>query len=245
MPGRIACRSRARRCSSPGPRAASGLRSRCMPRATAPTSRSPPRPRRRIPSCPGTIHSAAEEIEKAGGKALPLVVDVREEENVKQALDKTAQHFGGIDIVVNNASAIQLTNVQQTDMKRFDLMHQINTRGTFMVSQARDPASAEGREPAYPDALAAARHEGEMVRGAHRLHHGEVRHEPRGAGPRRRTARQGRGECAVAAHRDRDLGGEEPARRRRADAHVAHARTFSRTPPTRSSTSRRASPEIS
>ena len=61
------------------------------------------------PKLPGTIHSAAEEIEKAGGKALPLVVDVRDEENVKKALDETAQHFGGIDIVVNNASAIQLT----------------------------------------------------------------------------------------------------------------------------------------
>jgi citronellol/citronellal dehydrogenase len=87
------------------------------------------------PKLPGTIHSAAQEIEQAGGKALPLVVDVRDEENVKKALDQTAGHFGGIDIVVNNASAIQLTNVQQTDMRRFDLMHQINTRGTFMVSK--------------------------------------------------------------------------------------------------------------
>src|ERR1043165_6887948 len=82
------------------------------------------------PKLPGTIHSAAEEIEKAGGKALPLMVDVREEEAVKTALDKTAAHFGGIDIVVNNASAIQLTPVVQTDMRRFDLMHQINARGT-------------------------------------------------------------------------------------------------------------------
>src|ERR1700730_18030991 len=70
------------------------------------------------PKLPGTIHTAAEEIEKAGGKALPLVVDVRDEETVKQALDQAATHFGGIDIVVNNASAIQLTNVQQTDMRR-------------------------------------------------------------------------------------------------------------------------------
>ena len=99
------------------------------------------------PKLPGTIHSAAEEIEKAGGKALPLVVDVREEENVKQALDKTAQHFGGIDIVVNNASAIQLTPVQQTDMKRFDLMHQINTRGTFMVSKHAIPHLLKAENP--------------------------------------------------------------------------------------------------
>jgi citronellol/citronellal dehydrogenase len=99
------------------------------------------------PKLPGTIHSAAEEIEKAGGKALPLVVDVREEEIVKKALDQTAQHFGGIDIVVNNASAIQLTNVQQTDMKRFDLMHQINARGTFMVSKHAIPHLLKSQNP--------------------------------------------------------------------------------------------------
>ncbi len=117
-----------------------------------------------------------------------MVVDVRDEENVKKALDATAQHFGGIDIVVNNASAIQLTNSQQTDMNRFDLMHQINTRGTFMVSKHAIPHLVKAREPAHPDALAAARHEGEMVRGAHRLLDGEVWHEPGGAGPCGRTA---------------------------------------------------------
>src|SRR6185436_10947074 len=99
------------------------------------------------PKLPGTIHSASAEIETAGGKALPLVVDVREEENVKQALDQTAAHFGGIDIVVNNASAIQLTNVQQTDMRRFDLMHQINARGTFMVSKYAIPHLLKSENP--------------------------------------------------------------------------------------------------
>jgi citronellol/citronellal dehydrogenase len=99
------------------------------------------------PKLPGTIHSAAAEIEQAGGKALPLVVDVREEEMVKQALDKTAQHFGGIDIVINNASAIQLTPVAQTDMKRFDLMHQINARGTFMVSKHAIPHLLKAENP--------------------------------------------------------------------------------------------------
>jgi citronellol/citronellal dehydrogenase len=99
------------------------------------------------PKLPGTIHTAAAEIEAAGGKALPLVVDVREEENVKQALDKAAQHFGGIDIVVNNASAIQLTNSQQTDMRRFDLMHQINARGTFMVSKHAIPHLLKAENP--------------------------------------------------------------------------------------------------
>ena len=85
------------------------------------------------PKLEGTIYTAAEAIDRAGGRALPLVVDVRDEAAVKGALDQTAQHFGGLDIVVNNASAISLTPVDQTDMKRFDLMHQINARGTFMV----------------------------------------------------------------------------------------------------------------
>jgi citronellol/citronellal dehydrogenase len=87
------------------------------------------------PKLAGTIYTAAEDIERAGGKALPLVVDVRDETLVRDALDKTAQKFGGIDIGVNNASAIQLTNTTATDMKRFDLMQQINARGTFMVSK--------------------------------------------------------------------------------------------------------------
>jgi citronellol/citronellal dehydrogenase len=99
------------------------------------------------PKLPGTIHTAAEEIENAGGKALPLVVDVREEHMVKLALDTTAAHFGGIDIVVNNASAIQLTPVQQTDMRRFDLMHQINARGTFMVSKHAIPHLLKAENP--------------------------------------------------------------------------------------------------
>src|SRR5215472_15403372 len=87
------------------------------------------------PKLEGTIHTAAAEIEKAGGHALPLAVDVREEAVVKAALDETAAKFGGVDIVINNASAISLTPVAQTDMRRFDLMHQINARGTFMVSK--------------------------------------------------------------------------------------------------------------
>jgi citronellol/citronellal dehydrogenase len=87
------------------------------------------------PKMPGTIHSAAAEIVKAGGRALPLIVDVRDEESVKSAIVRTAEAFGGIDIVVNNASAISLTPVAATDMKRFDLMHQVNARGTFLVSK--------------------------------------------------------------------------------------------------------------
>ncbi|WP_232630925.1 SDR family oxidoreductase [Methylobacterium sp. Leaf118] len=91
------------------------------------------------PKLEGTIHTAAAAIAQAGGRALPLVVDVRDEESVKAALDRTAERFGGIDIVVNNASAISLTPTAQTEMKRFDLMHQINARGTFLVSKHAIP----------------------------------------------------------------------------------------------------------
>src|SRR5262249_26650074 len=87
------------------------------------------------PKLEGTIHSAAEAIEQAGSQAPPLVVDVRDEAAVKGAIAKTVPRFGPLDMVVNNASAISLTPVAQTDMKRFDLMHQINARGTFMVSK--------------------------------------------------------------------------------------------------------------
>jgi citronellol/citronellal dehydrogenase len=87
------------------------------------------------PKLPGTIYTAAQEIEKAGGKALPVVCDIREEAQVGAAVEQTVERFGGIDICINNASAIQLTGTLQTDMKRFDLMHQVNTRGTFLVSK--------------------------------------------------------------------------------------------------------------
>jgi citronellol/citronellal dehydrogenase len=87
------------------------------------------------PKLPGTIHTAAAEIEAAGGRALALPVDVRDEAAVKEAIERTAAHFGSIDIVVNNASAVSLTRVADTDMRRFDLMHQVNARGTFLVSK--------------------------------------------------------------------------------------------------------------
>jgi citronellol/citronellal dehydrogenase len=99
------------------------------------------------PKLPGTIHTAAAEIEAAGGRALPLAVDIRDEDAVKNAIARTTAHFGGIDIVVNNASAIALTSVAATDMRRFDLMHQINTRGTFMVSKYAIPHLAKASNP--------------------------------------------------------------------------------------------------
>ncbi len=96
---------------------------------------------------PGTIFSAAEEIEKAGGKALPLACDIRFEDQVAAAISATAEKFGGIDICVNNASAISLTGTEQTEMKRFDLMAQINARGTFLVSKLCIPHLLKAENP--------------------------------------------------------------------------------------------------
>ncbi|MFD1695159.1 SDR family oxidoreductase [Roseibium aestuarii] len=99
------------------------------------------------PKLEGTIYSAAEEIEAAGGKALPLLLDVRDDAAVEAAMAKTAETFGGLDILVNNASAIQLTPLAQTDMKRFDLMHQVNTRGTLACSKHAIPYLAKSDNP--------------------------------------------------------------------------------------------------
>src|SRR5580698_11082595 len=96
---------------------------------------------------PGTIYTAAKEIEDAGGKALPLIVDVRDEANVYEAVERTVAAFGGVDICVNNASAIQLTGTEATDMKRFDLMQQINARGTFLTSKACIPHLKRASNP--------------------------------------------------------------------------------------------------
>jgi citronellol/citronellal dehydrogenase len=91
------------------------------------------------PKLPGTIYTAAAAIEAAGGGALPLQCDIRSEEQVGAAVAATAERFGGIDICINNASAISLTGTLQTDMKRYDLMQQINARGTFLCSRATIP----------------------------------------------------------------------------------------------------------
>jgi citronellol/citronellal dehydrogenase len=99
------------------------------------------------PKLQGTIHTAAKEIEAAGGSALALQVDIREEAQVVAAIKRAADHFDGIDVVVNNASAIQLTRSTETDMKRFDLMHAINTRGTFMVSKYAIPYLEKAANP--------------------------------------------------------------------------------------------------
>jgi citronellol/citronellal dehydrogenase len=99
------------------------------------------------PKLPGTIHTAAAAVEQAGGKALALKCDIREEAQVQDAVAQAAAHFGGIDIVVNNASAIWLAGTEGTPAKRFDLMHQVNTRGTFLVTQACLPHLKKAANP--------------------------------------------------------------------------------------------------
>jgi citronellol/citronellal dehydrogenase len=99
------------------------------------------------PKLPGTIYTAAEEIEKAGGKALACVVDVRDEAQVYGAVAEAVKKFGGIDVLVNNASAISLTGTVETPMKRYDLMHGVNTRGTFLCSQACIPHLKKSENP--------------------------------------------------------------------------------------------------
>lgn len=103
------------------------------------------------PKLPGTIHSAAEEIRAAGGAALPIQCDIRDEGQITSAMQLTSETFGGIDILVNNASAINLTRTEDTPAKRFDLMFDVNVRGTFLTSQAAIPflrdSGKAGRNP--------------------------------------------------------------------------------------------------
>lgn len=99
------------------------------------------------PKLEGTIHSVAKEIKEAGGRALPLVLDVRDDEAIEAAVSKTVETFGGIDILVNNASAINLSKTPDLPMKRFDLMHQVNVRGTFAMTRACYPHLTKSENP--------------------------------------------------------------------------------------------------
>jgi citronellol/citronellal dehydrogenase len=99
------------------------------------------------PKLPGTIYSAAEAVEQAGGKALPIVVDIRYEDQIALAVKQTVDTFGGLDILVNNASAISLTGTLATPMKKYDLMHQVNARGTYACSQACIPFLKKAANP--------------------------------------------------------------------------------------------------
>jgi len=99
------------------------------------------------PKLPGTIYTAAEEIEAAGGRALPIVGDVRDDDSVKDAVARTVEEFGGIDVCLNNASAIDLRPTEQMEMKRYDLMQDINCRGTFLLSKECIPHLREAENP--------------------------------------------------------------------------------------------------
>ena len=99
------------------------------------------------PKLPGTIHSVAKEVEEVGGKALAIKVDVRNEALVQSAMQQAVDTFGGIDALINNASAIHLKNLQKTELKRFDLIHSINTRGVLVCSQAAIPHLKQARNP--------------------------------------------------------------------------------------------------
>ena len=168
------------------------------------------------PKLPGTIYTAAEEIEQAGGKALPVICDIREEKQVADAVRKTVEMFGGIDICINNASAIQLTGTLETDMKRYDLMHQINTRGTFLVSKMCIPHLKLAEKSSYSESGAAARHERQMVQEPRRLHNGEVRHVHVHAGHERGVPQgRHRRQFPVAADGNRHGRCAQPSRRRR------------------------------
>ena len=99
------------------------------------------------PKLPGTIYTAAEEIEDVGGTALPLICDIRFEEQVDKSIEKVREEFGGVDICINNASAIHLTDTVNTPMKRYDLMHNINVRGTFLLSKSCIPYLKDSENP--------------------------------------------------------------------------------------------------
>ena len=181
------------------------------------------------PKLPGTIHTAAAAIEQAGGQALAVAMDVREEADVRAAVKAAVDRFGGIDVLVNNASAIYLTGTLATPIRRFDLMHQVNVRGTYLATQLCLPHLLARGQPARAQHRPAAQPEPALVRPACRLHHGQVRDEPVRARDGRGVPGPGRGrERAVAAHRHRHRGHHAslPARR-----HAAAARARQRSWP--------------
>ncbi len=184
------------------------------------------------PKLEGTVHTAVSELEAAGGKALACITDIRFEEQVQAAVDKAVQTFGGIDIVVNNASAISLTRTLQTEMKRYDLMHGINTRGTFLTSKVCLPHLLKAENPHILNISPPLLMESALVRRTRGLHDGQVRHEHVRAGHGRRVPRTGRGrQRAVAPHDHRHRGRAQPAGRRRNGAPQPQARHHGRRGP--------------
>ena len=176
------------------------------------------------PKLKGTIYTAADEIRAAGGKALPILCDIRDEAQVMAAIDQTVAEFGGIDICVNNASAISLTNSQATDMKRFDLMMGINTRGTFMVSKYCIPHLKKAENPhilmlSPPLDMKTKWFEHSTAYTMAKFGMSMCVLGPVGRAEERRR----RGQRAVAAHHDRHRRGRQSAGRRRHDARQPHA----------------------
>ena len=163
---------------------------------------------------PGTIHTAAAEIEAAGGAALPIVGDVRSEEQVEAAVAKTVERFGGIDIVVNNASAITLQGVLDLPIKRYDLMLDINARGTFVLTKLALPHLLKSSNPHVLTLSPPLNLDPPVVRKPWPLHPQQVRHDDAHTGRRRGHARPWRGrQLPLAADHRRHRRGPEPARR--------------------------------
>ena len=142
------------------------------------------------PKLPGTVHTAVAEVEAAGGKGLAVVGDVRKEEDVQRAVDAAVERFGGIDIVVNNASAISTEPTEQLSAKKFDLMMDINVRGTFLLTKAALPHLRESSNAARGDPRAAAEHEPVLARRAPVVHAVQVRDDAAVAGLGRRVRRR-------------------------------------------------------
>ena len=169
--------SKERRFSSPAPAAASGkaigLRAaRDGANIVVAAKTTEPHPK-----LDGTVYTAVKELEAAGGKALACITDIRFEEQVQAAVDKTVETFGGIDILVNNASAISLTGTLDTPMKRFDLMHGINTRGTFLTSKLCLPHLLKAANPHILNISPPLNMEPRWFARPRGLHDGQVRHE--------------------------------------------------------------------
>ena len=199
------------------------------------------------PKLPGTVHTAVAEIEAAGGKGVAVVGDVRNEEDVQRAVDTAVERFGGVDICVNNASAIATEPTEQLAAKKFDLMMDINVRGTFLLTKACLPhlrKSAERtrgaqRISARADAGAADEHEPALAGRAPVLHAVEVRHDAAVAGLGGRVRRRGhRFQLLVARDLHRDRGGDQPRRRATNGGPLAQTRRSWPTPPSRSSPGR-------
>ncbi len=181
------------------------------------------------PKLPGTVFTAAEEIEAAGGKALPIVGDIRTRSSVEAAVAKTVETFGGIDVCVNNASAINLSKTEDLPVRRFDLMQSINARGTFVVSRACLPHLKAAENPHILTCSPPISLEPKWLGGHIGYTLSKYGMSLLALGLAEELREDGRRlQRAVAAHADRHRGGSEPARRRGRDERLAQARAVRR-----------------